>query len=146
MKVLVFLFLNALAISQLFSQDPLPTWKHFAIDPVLPGSSWGTGSPALADYDGDGDLDVAISRRNTLSAYWYERINDSLWIQHLMGSGETFGNTLGTTPIDVDHDGWMDGKRQSACLEAQGPDGKGGDLVQQWWLLPSFHTTCYPTG
>ena len=42
-----------------------PGWTHYSIDPILPGSSWGTGGPALADYDGDGDLDVAISRRNT---------------------------------------------------------------------------------
>jgi hypothetical protein len=37
-----------------------PGWTHYSIDPVLPGSSWGTGGPALSDYDGDGDLDVAI--------------------------------------------------------------------------------------
>ncbi len=92
-----------------FSQEIIyPAWKHFSIDPILPGSSWGTGGPALADYDKDGDLDVAISRRNTKTAYWYERINDSIWIQHKMGLAENLENTLGTTAIDIDHDGWMD--------------------------------------
>jgi hypothetical protein len=92
----------------LFSQVNKPSWKHYSIDPILPGSSWGTGGPALADYDQDGDLDVAISRRNTRSAYWYERVNDSTWIQHLMGTAENLSNTLGTTAIDIDHDGWKD--------------------------------------
>ncbi len=98
-----------LICSKSFAQgNAFPSWTHFSIDPVLPGSSWGTGGPALADYDRDGDLDVAISRRNTKMAYWYERKNDSIWIQHVMGSGENLANTLGTTAIDINHDGWMD--------------------------------------
>lgn len=87
---------------------PNPGWKHFSIDAVLPGSSWGTGGTALADFDGDGDLDAAISRRNTQSAYWYERISDSLWIPHLMGYGASLEGTLGTASIDMNRDGWTD--------------------------------------
>ncbi|MFH0756164.1 MAG: VCBS repeat-containing protein [Bacteroidota bacterium] len=104
---LIFLF-TVNGISGISQDQPLPGWTHFSIDPILPGSSYGTGGPALSDFDGDGDLDVALSRRNTKSAYWYERINDSVWIQHLMGMGEPLAVTLGTTSIDMDHDGWMD--------------------------------------
>ena len=59
MKIQTFLILWTLSLSQLLSQDPARNaWKHFSIDPVLPGSSWGTGGPALADYDRDGDVDI----------------------------------------------------------------------------------------
>ena len=85
-----------------------PAWKHFSIDAILPGSSWGTGGTALADFNKDGKPDVAISRRNTKSAYWYEQKNDSVWIQHLIGTSETLSNSLGTTVIDINHDGWDD--------------------------------------
>lgn len=85
-----------------------PGWRHYPIDAVLPGSSWGTGGTALADFDGDGDLDVAISRRNTQSAFWYERVNDSLWIPHLMGYGPSLEGTLGTASLDMNRDGWTD--------------------------------------
>jgi hypothetical protein len=37
---------------------------------------------------------VAVSRHNTLTAYWYERKSDSDWIRHSMGTGEGLENTL----------------------------------------------------
>jgi hypothetical protein len=103
--LLILLGLPSVAPAQ---EGPFPGWRHYSVDPVLPASSWGTGGTALADFDGDGDLDAAISRRNTRSAYWYERVNDSLWIQHLMGAGDPLEGTLGTTPIDMNRDGWTD--------------------------------------
>ncbi len=109
LNLVIVIALGMSFISESFSQGRIyPDWKHFSIDPVLPGSSWGTGGPALADFDHDGDLDVAISRRNTKSAYWYERLNDSIWIPHLIGYADPLENTLGTTVIDIDNDGWDD--------------------------------------
>jgi hypothetical protein len=37
----------------------LSSWTHFSIDESLPGKAWGTGDPALADYDCDDDIDIA---------------------------------------------------------------------------------------
>lgn len=89
-----------------FSQKP--AWKHFYIDKSLPGSSYGTGGPVAGDFDHDGDLDVAVSRRNTLEAYWYQRVNDSIWIPHVMGKWDYASDALGSVSIDVNHDGWLD--------------------------------------
>jgi hypothetical protein len=107
--LLILTFFCLSIFTEAFSQNKVyPGWKHFSIDAALPGSAYGTGGPALYDFDGDGDLDAAISRRNPKSAFWYSRLNDSIWIPHLMGTAEPLANTLGTTPVDVDMDGWVD--------------------------------------
>jgi hypothetical protein len=85
-----------------------PSWTHFSIDPILPGSGWGTGGAVLSDFDHDGDPDVAVSRRDSKEAYWYERMNDSVWIPHIMGQSDNLAGSLGSIAIDIDHDGWTD--------------------------------------
>lgn len=96
------------ACGQPLEKKRLLTWTHFSIDESLPGEGWGTGGPTLADYDGDGDLDLALSRRSVQGAYWYEYRDDSTWIRHLIGNHPGLDNTLGTTALDIDQDGWID--------------------------------------
>ena len=42
------------------SENPMKglKWTHFTIADPLPGSSWATGGIPLADFEGDGDLDI----------------------------------------------------------------------------------------
>ena len=110
MKILqIFLvFVLIASCSPSMDKTNMASWSHFSIDNNLPGEKWGTGGPTLADYDGDGDLDLALSRRSVQSAYWYEYKNDSTWIRHLIGSHIGLDNTLGTTALDIDQDGWID--------------------------------------
>jgi hypothetical protein len=126
-KSFIAVFFVFLLPDSLAQKNVYPDWKHYSIDPILPGSSWGTGGPALADFDRDGDLDAAVSRRNTKSAYWYQRINDSIWIPHLMGYSDALDNTLGTTPADIDHDSWDDVVFQGVWFTNPGTLGKNPD-------------------
>jgi len=87
--------------------DP-QNWTHFTIADQLPGSAWGTGGIPLADFDGDGDLDISLSRRETKTAYWFQRINDAKWIRHTIGIHDTLDRQLGATEVDCNLDGWVD--------------------------------------
>lgn len=98
----VFLFIS----SQTISKSEL--WTHFYIDQNLPGSSWGTGGPSIADFDNDGDLDMFITRRSTMSGYWYEYVSDDQWIRHYVGKSNELGDALGSTVADVNGDGYLD--------------------------------------
>ncbi|MGW8179877.1 MAG: FG-GAP repeat domain-containing protein, partial [bacterium] len=109
---LVFLLVGTFA---LLSCDREPTdvqrinsdsFKHHYVVTDLPGEKdWGYGTPALADFDGDGDLDYAFGVRED-SVYWYETLKPGEWARHVAGPLNI--RTLGGMAMDVDGDDWTD--------------------------------------
>jgi len=82
------------------------SFKHHYVVTDLPGEKdWGYGTPALADFDRDGDLDYAFGARGD-SIYWYETLKLGEWKRHSVGP--LHSSTLGGMALDVDEDGWKD--------------------------------------
>lgn len=83
-------------------------FQHFTIANPLPGTAWGTAGIPLADFDGDGDLDCALSRRDAYGYWWYQRQTDSTWVQHTICVSTNIPQGLGAAALDIDNDGWTD--------------------------------------
>lgn len=142
---IVVAWLIAVTAVSLSSADDLSRftgWTHFVVAESLPGSAWGTGGIAVGDFDGDGDPDFALSRREPQTAYWFERKSDAKWLRHTIAAADPLKRTLGAAALDLDLDGSIDvacwgvwfknpGKARLAdtVWEAIAYDGGGHDVI-----------------
>jgi hypothetical protein len=81
-------------------------FEHQYVADDMPGdNSWGYGTPAVGDFDRDGDQDYAFGVRGD-SLYWFEFTAANNWVRYTAGPVPV--RTLGGNSMDVDGDGWTD--------------------------------------
>lgn len=105
-SVLLMTAMLASTVTSDAGEEPGVRFEHHFVTRSMPGDiTWGYGTPGLADFDRDGDLDYAFGVRGD-KIYWFEFNGPDTWKRHELGPLPS--RTLGATTLDVDGDGWTD--------------------------------------